>query len=204
MSSAIPDRKGLDTQIGEGVTVLNEPVITCKGENNRLVLEENSSMGAPGKPVKIEFLGNGNTLILEAGGYLKRGHYRFKGHDMTIRIGANTSINGAYILCMEGACVSIGKDCMLSYEIEIRTSDAHSITDAATGERLNPACDVVIDDHVWVGKGAIFMPGSRMASDSIVGTRALVTGVFEEKNVVVAGVPGRVISRGRSWDRRRL
>ncbi|WP_456390543.1 acyltransferase [Profundibacter sp.] len=200
MTTEIPTRTGLETTLSEGVAIRNEPFVTCKGKGNRLIIGKEAAIGAGGR-LKLEFLGNGNTISIGANCQIKRGHYRFVGDNMNITVGDKTTINGAYVLCMEGASVAMGEDCMLSYDIEIRTSDAHSILSSETGKRINQAKDVVLGDHVWVGKEALLMPGARVASNSIVGTRALVTGIFEEENVAIVGVPARVVSTNRTWDR---
>lgn len=200
MQEEIPVTDGLEITLDEGVSILKEPFVSCRGEGNRLTIGKGSAIGAGGR-LKLEFLGNGNTFTIGKNCQINRGHYRFVGDNMHISMGDKTTINGAYILCMEGASVSMGKDCMLSYEIEIRTSDAHSILNSETGERINHAQDVVLGDHVWVGKAALLMPGARISSNSIVGTRALVTGVFDEENVAIVGTPARVVSTNRTWAR---
>lgn len=193
----------LKVELAPTARIAKEPFFTCQGEGNRLVMEEDTLLGDLGRP-KLEFIGNNNTFIMEAGCHVKRGHYRLKGDNMTIHFGAKTTVNGAYILCLEGASVELGEDCMLSYDIEFRTSDAHSILDMETGKRVNPAKSIKLGSHVWVGKGAILMPGVELPSNTIVGTRALVTKVFEEENTILAGVPARTVATGRTWDRRLL
>ena len=37
--------------------------------------------------------------------------------------------------------------------------------------------------------------------NSVVGQKSLVTRVFEEENVILAGVPAKIIKRDISWDR---
>lgn len=203
MTDAELQAEGLETSIAPSATLKNPPFLTVTGSGNRLILGENAILGSFGRP-KLEFLGNGNSLIIEENCEIKRGHYRFFGDNMTIRFGRETTVEKAYFLCTEGASIRVGVDCMLSYDIEFRTSDAHSILDAATGARVNPAQDITLGDHVWVGKGAVMMPGATIPSDTIIGTRALVTGEFTEPNTVIGGIPGKVISHGRSWDRRLL
>ena len=200
MTVEIPATQGLETKVSSSAKIMKELFLTCNGTGDKLVIDDNAVVGAGGRP-KFEFLGNNNTLKIGKKCQVKRGHYRFVGDNMSIEIGDFTTINGAYILCMEGASVRMGYDCMLSYDIEIRTSDAHSILDSATGKRINHAKDVILGDHVWVGKEVLLMPGSSIASNSIVGTRAIVTSKFEEENVAIGGVPGRVISQGRTWAR---
>lgn len=53
---------------------------------------------------------------------------------------------------------------------------------------------VVIEDDVWIGAGAIILPGVRIGKESIIGAGAVVTKDIPEK-VIVAGVPARIIKK---------
>ena len=54
--------------------------------------------------------------------------------------------------------------------------------------------DVIIEDDVWIGAGAIILPGVRIGKMSIVGAGAVVTKDVPEKTVV-AGVPADIIKQ---------
>lgn len=110
---------------------------------------------------------------------------------------------GVYILCQEGCNVRIGRHSMLSREIEIRTTDAHSVIDLETGNRLNTPADVIIGDHVWVGVGVILNKGTVIPNDTIVGAGAFVNKPFEEEHTAIAGAPAKVVRRGVTWNRSR-
>lgn len=49
-------------------------------------------------------------------------------------------------------------------------------------------------NHVYLGAGCKLMIGASIADNTIVGANAVVTNVFTEKNIVIAGVPARKIS----------
>jgi acetyltransferase-like isoleucine patch superfamily enzyme len=132
-----------------------------------------------------------------------RGDILVKGEGQAVRFGDHSTTVGVYILCQEGCDVTIGRWCMLSRGIEIRTTDAHSVIDRATGKRLNAAAPVVIGDHVWVGVGCIINKGTVIPADSIVGAMSFVSGRFEEEGVIIAGTPGRIVRRGITWNRGR-
>jgi maltose O-acetyltransferase len=51
---------------------------------------------------------------------------------------------------------------------------------------------IVIEDKVWIGGGAILLPGVRIGRNAVVGAGAVVTRSVAA-NVVVAGNPARVI-----------
>lgn len=116
-----------------------------------------------------------------------------------IEIGHNTHFTGKiHIACIEGKQVHIGERCLFSDEITLRTGDSHSILNR-DGMRINPADDIYIGEHVWVGQQVVILKGAHIGNKSIVGTRALVTGKMFEDGVVLAGSPAREIESNVSW-----
>ena len=190
-------------EFGKGSKFNEKTFIKNEGENNKIIMGENCKFGSLGTP-KVDFLGSGNTIEFGDRVILKRGHLRIVGDNQTIRIGNKTTINGIYILVDEQTNVVIGEDCMFSYSIELRTTDAHSILDKNTGKRINHADDIVIGDRVWVGKEAMINKGVKLSSNMIVGARALVTKSFDTEYCAIAGVPAAVVKNGVTWDRRKL
>lgn len=129
----------------------------------------------------------GNLMIYAAG-------------DNAVSIGARNGFNGnVRLLLHEPSAITIGSHCLIAAHTDFLTSDMHSILDAATGQRLNPAADIDVSDHVWIGEGATILKGVHIDKDSIVGARAVVTRDVA-KNCVVAGNPARVVRTGVSWD----
>lgn len=117
-----------------------------------------------------------------------------------VRIAADCTFNGAELVAFDGPTIHVGRDCMFSSEIRVMTTDHHVIRDAATGERINPPEDVVIGDHVWVGRGVQMIKGARVGDGSVIGARALVTGEIPPGCLAV-GVPAKVIRSGIVWER---
>jgi acetyltransferase-like isoleucine patch superfamily enzyme len=150
----------------------------------------------------IEFLGNGNKVIIGDDCHF-RGDIIVKGNAQTVSFGDHSTTVGVYILCQENCDVTIGKWCMFSREIEVRTTDAHSVIDRSTGRRLNKDQSIIVGDHVWVGVGAIINKGAVVPSDSIVGAMSFVNSKFDEEGVVLAGSPAKIVKRGITWNRSR-
>jgi acetyltransferase-like isoleucine patch superfamily enzyme len=116
-------------------------------------------------------------------------------------IGDGTSIGGAALVLGEGKSIHIGSDCMLAYQIDIRTTDSHGIYDMDTGRRINPAASIVIGDHVWLGARVKLRKGAEVASGSVVAADSVVTKSFVQKNVLLAGIPARIVREGVEWRR---
>lgn len=108
-----------------------------------------------------------------------------------------------HLAAIEGTRIEIGNDCLFSSEIVFRTGDSHSILDM-DGNRINASKDIIVGNHVWVGHRALINKGVTIEDDSIIGTGAIVTRSFCEKNVVIAGVPAKIIKSNVNWDVKRL
>lgn len=120
-----------------------------------------------------------------------------------LEIGAGTTMTGAVLQAKEGGLVSFGRDCMVGSGVEVSNSDSHSLVEAASGRRLNPARDIRIGDHVWLGAGCWINKGARVGSGSTIAARSRVVGEVPPA-VLAAGAPATVRRVGVSWDRRRL
>lgn len=98
--------------------------------------------------------------------------------------------------------MTIGMGCMFSWNIEIRTGDYHTIIDKETRKILNYNEDVIIGNHVWVGSDVYIGKGVKIADNSVVGAHSVVTRKFDETNVVIAGVPAKIVKRNIDWNYR--
>ena len=86
-----------------------------------------------------------------------------------------------------GDGVRIGKDCMFSDQVGVRTGDMHSIVDAQTGARQNPARSIVIESRVWLCRGATVLKGCTIGADTVVGGRDGDRPAHEERRGRVRG-----------------
>lgn len=178
--------------------LLKKVTIKVGGKNNRLILGE----GVELTHCEIRLDGENNLIEIGPNVRFSSGKiYLRQTSGQHIRIGADTTVEGAYLLIDEAASIDIGRDCMLSTDILIRTGDKHSILDAATGQRLNDSKDVKIADRVWIGRDVQILKGTVLHPESVVGACSLVSKAFDEGNCVVAGVPAKVVKRGIRWDR---
>ena len=128
--------------------------------------------------------------------------YNQREHNRVI-IGKNVTTTNVLLIdfCQSCGDVIIGDDCMFSWGVAIRTGDSHAIFDQGTGQLLNKNQSVYIGNHVWVGADALIQKGARISDNSVVATRSIVTKQFDQGNVVIAGVPARIVRENIGWSR---
>lgn len=175
-------------------------IIQISGDNNSVLLDNDSVHYRS----KIKINGQNNRVILHIGAYLSGTELYIEDSNCTIEIGSNTYIgHHSHLACTEdGSTLKIGSQCMLSSYVQVRTGDSHSILDME-GHRINPAASVKIDDHCWLGEGCKVLKGVSIGCDSVVSTGAVVTKSFG-RNVLVGGVPAKVLKEDIEWSEKRL
>jgi acetyltransferase-like isoleucine patch superfamily enzyme len=132
-----------------------------------------------------------------------------------LEIGDNSSIGSGTIIITQEQGISIGKNCLISWNVLITDSDTHltdpsRISDARdwnighrTGRRGEykewvgiRSAPVSIGDNVWIGYGSVILPGVTIGNNAIIGASSVVT-----KNVpagaTVAGNPAKIISESK-------
>jgi maltose O-acetyltransferase len=97
------------------------------------------------------------------------------------------------VLCTILDCneVRIGDHAMIGPNVQIYTP-AHELQAEARNRGLEVAKAIVIEENVWIGGGAILLPGVRVGRNAVVGAGAVVSRDVPA-NTIVAGNPARVI-----------
>ena len=189
---------GPNKVINKGVRVHSR--IQIKGLGNEVLV----GLGGVLYDSLIKVNGKNNRIILHDGAYLRGAELYVEDNNCTIEIGANTYIgHHSHFACTEdGSTLKVGSNCMISSYVQVRTGDSHSITDMQ-GNRINPSADVNIGNHCWLGEGCKLMKGVSLGQDSVVSTGAIVTKSFGS-NVLLGGVPAKIIKDSISWDSKRI
>lgn len=170
-----------------------------KGINNRVAIG-NSSLHR----CRFFIHGNNNVIVIGDKCKLNCTEFWISGDNNVIEIGSETTVgHGCQFAALEGTTIKIGRDCMFSHDIRVRTSDSHSIIDDKTGLRINPAKNVSIGDHCWVGMYVLVLKGAVLSGNSIVAARSIVNKQYE-KGVLLGGSPAKVLKQAVSWDRKQL
>ena len=193
-------------------------IFVCDDNNNLVQVEK-----ITGLQIIISNNNFGNIIIVHKGTRFQSCKLIFTGYGNRVYIGKTQGIinglvadfycssdliindNFATSTCTirlrDGANVRIGKDCLFSSDIFFWTSDGHAIFDGV-GRCINFAGDITVGDHVWLGHGVEVLKHSIINRNSIVGCKAVVSKQFLDSNVILAGIPAKVIKYGVSWDKK--
>jgi len=111
-------------------------------------------------------------------------------YGQNIHIGDHVYLN---VLCtiLDCAEVRIDHHVMFGPAVQVYTA-AHLLQAAGRIQGLEIAKPVVIEDNVWIGGGAILLPGVKIGRNAVVGAGSVVPRDVLA-NSVVAGNPARVI-----------
>lgn len=174
--------------------------IQITGYGNRVILERGGVL----LNSLIIIKGDNNEVILKGDSYVSGAELWIEDNQCTLIIGERTFVgHHSHLACTEdGSKLIIGDDGMLSSYVQIRTGDSHSILDP-NGNRINQAQSVVIGDHCWLGEGAKVLKGVTLKRNVIVSTGAIVTKSFGE-NVLLGGVPAKVLKDNVTWEKDRI
>lgn len=169
------------------------------GDHNRIVIEK----GAVLIGVLFHVRGGHHTIIVGKDcRFRERGEFWCEGEGNTISIGTGTTIVSGHLCAQEkGTVIQIGRDCMFSNHIQVRTSDSHPLYDRATRQRINPAADVHIADHVWICAEVTVMKGTQIEQGAVVGFGSIAKGYIPANSLAV-GVPAKVVKKNVCWDRK--
>ncbi|MER6087584.1 sugar O-acetyltransferase [Streptomyces bluensis] len=107
-----------------------------------------------------------------------------------ITIGARTFVNHN-LTALDVAPITIGEDCQIGPNVQLLTP-THPLEPQPRRDKLEAARPIVIGDNVWIGGGAIILPGVTIGDNSVIGAGAVVTKDVPA-NVVAIGNPARVV-----------
>lgn len=172
--------------------------------SGKLVLNSEPKLGM----VKIGFGSsrafdmNRRTTICIDGKLILNGRVSI-GNGSNIEISGTCEMGDNYIITANSKVIcknkiEFGKNCMISWDCLIMDSDHHKIYDN-DNIIINENKPIIIGDNVWIGCRSIVMKGSKIKENSVVGAQSIVTGIFEENNLIV-GSPARKLKQNISWD----
>ncbi|TSD66490.1 acyltransferase [Inquilinus sp. KBS0705] len=201
---------GLKTNVNGKGNKINYPAsatfVNCKinitGNNNNITVDDFCRFNN----VTFTIKGDNNIMTLANNIEFRRGGVLWVEDDnCLLEIGEKSTFQNVHIAVTEPQSqIVIGKECMLAYDIDLRTGDSHSIIDINSGKRINYAQNIHIGDHVWIGAHTTVLKGVSIEENTIIATRSVVTKSFEQGSVIIGGSPAKILREGVTWDRKRI
>ncbi|MDD1016292.1 sugar O-acetyltransferase [Pseudomonas rubra] len=90
-----------------------------------------------------------------------------------ISVGANVFMNFNCVI-LDVTLVSIGADCQIGPAVQIYTAD-HPLDPELRRSGLESGRPVTIGNNVWIGGGAIILPGVTVGDNAVIGAGSVVT-----------------------------
>lgn len=112
------------------------------------------------------------------------------GHKNLLSVGSSSFIGQAYIALHD--CVKIGERVCINDDVKILTG-SHNVSSSKWDQTKK---EIIIDDYVWIGTGAMILPGVHLGRGAVVGAGAVVSKSVEPGGIVV-GNPAKVIDKKR-------
>ncbi|GAA3950622.1 sugar O-acetyltransferase [Streptomyces marokkonensis] len=140
---------------------------------------------AAAQPILAELLGS-----LGAEAHVRPPLYVDYGSNITI--GARTFVN-YNLTALDVAAITIGEDCQIGPGVQLLTP-THPLEAEPRRDKLEAARPITIGDNVWLGGGAVVLPGVTIGDNSVIGAGAVVTKDVPA-NVVAVGNPARPVRK---------
>jgi maltose O-acetyltransferase len=134
------------------------------------------------KRLKAIFAQCGDSVFIEYGFHCDYGQM--------ISLGDRVYINHSCSF-LDGGNIKIGNDCLIGPKVQLITV-SHDTQPAERLKKHNYAADIIIGDNVWIGAGAIILPGINIGDGAVIGAGSVVTKDVGG-SVLVAGNPARKI-----------
>lgn len=180
--------------ICDPTTSLERFTITFEGDNHTVVIGKQCNLAGG-----LLMQGSNHTFELEDNCFVRGSGFTCANSESAIKIGRGTTIyEDSYYSALEGRSINIGRGCLFSSKIAMRTADSHFIYDIQD-QRINPAQDIVIGNHVWVGERVTILKGVTVGDGSMIGCCSVAVKNKYPCDALIVGNPARVKKNNIKW-----
>ena len=197
----VKDRGKCNKIAGIGGCRISKTKVFFYGDNNSVVLGDMSTLSG----VSIHIHGSNNIIDFGKRNFLSGCVFCIEDNNNSIKTGEHVYIyKETEISAIESTSVEIGKDCLFSAFILIRTGDSHVIADKTTNERLNHSKSIRIAEKVWIGIDSKVLKGSNIGKECVIGSGSVVTqSTPTAENAILAGIPAKIVKQNITWSQTR-
>lgn len=177
--------------------------INIYGKNNEIYINPENKKSS----LSLTIYGDNNKIHIDTTEpiYLNGviGDINTNTNNTALKIESGTSINGVQFFLMDNnSSIQIGKNCMISCNVEIWASDTHSILDE-NNNLINLGKEVIIGNNVWIGKDVKVLKNTIIPDGCIVGIGSIISKKFTNQKSILAGIPAKVVKENISWSKKR-
>lgn len=141
---------------------------------------------------------------------LKVGGNIFLDKKATIQDGCEINVGGVLKLgnnfrCNRGTKIDakkevvFGDNVLIAPNCYISDSDGHHILFVSENQIVNEDKKISVGNHVWIGRGSYILKGASIGNDCVIGAASVVNREFVQNNVIIAGIPGKVVKEKCNW-----
>lgn len=140
-------------------------------KGGRLILGENICL-CQGTSIRID---NGGTLEIDDGMYCNKNSF-FRVHNN----------------------ISFGSNALIGWNCYFCDYDGHTVF--RDGKPQQSSLPIKIGNHVWIASNSTISKNVSIADGSIVACGSVVTRKFEEKNIMIGGIPATKLLENVNWE----
>lgn len=175
--------------------------IKITGEMNIISLSKKS------KVHQSKILISGTGCMLEIGENCLLKHTKINiasGANNKLTIGNNSTFEGGTLNVADGTWLSIGDNCMFSWQVDVFSSDMHSIICNEKKARINPGKNTQIGSHVWVSTKSTILKGVVINEHSVVAAGSVVVAGEYPAHSLLSGLPAKIKRSNIEWLKQRI
>lgn len=163
-------------------------IVVDDAELNECHLGRKNTFLGPMKVIIKKGAGIGNSNKFTCGWWSQDTRYNSANYDRYLEIGENTVITSEHHIDVVGAFV-------LGNASWIAGCGSQFWTHGAGASERN----IRIGEHCYIGSAVRFAPGSSIGNNTIVALGSVLTREFNEENVILGGMPAKVLRDNYDW-----
>ena len=147
----------------------------------------------------VSFLGNIDIRNRESGKIIIKDNVSIDNYtrlvsanNAKLTIGENTSI-GPFCIFNCGTDVTIGKDCLISGQIYIQSSEHGFAQGNLISKQKHSYGEIIIENDCWIGANAMIAKNVTLGKGSVVGAKSFLRNVNYTENSIIVGSPSKKI-----------
>lgn len=175
---------------------------TIKCPNNSMCVKLGFSNGSfeMGNSKKSYFYQDKNSIIeFDGNATLCNPFFITVNQEGFLKFGENFKANTNFVMSCDKK-ISFGNDVLIGWNVTIIDGDGHPIYYDNSEKPYNHPKEITIKNKVWISSNVIILKGTKILKESIVSSGATVCSNFNEENIIIGGMPAKIIKNNISWE----